>query len=945
MSQALSGRTIALSGNAPVVPRLVWLRRAARPRPARRVFRALWLCLGLLCAAASTASAQQAQTVKSTQPIVCGGKNYQLRLVSAAAPIGGQNARAVGVVLTPKGGTESKVFCFYWMNAQSDSPTNRDDTTGKLGSSLKNYGGGQVVKFFDEAGCSSGDSQVAGINKLLGENVTGDLATLGELARKLKNEGVAVDDAQVENASNENLNLFEGLSDDVGFATAIRRYVSNVLAAEEPTEDSRDELKLKVEISSLQSINTISGVMLGSVVAKEDSFFGGAPGWLISSFIVTLSLSLAALAFVVWGFVRPAHQGASPGNTSPPALTVPPQISEPLAAIINTARDRRRRIEQAYPETQQAGAAQNQKGKGQDNLADAIVSRLVNVNIVHRKNHPPAKRAIEAALNEGKDKARQRADEWYGAYTELQNQMEELQKSLSLPGDGTPPPLPLMHPPQGMADVPLVFQEMAQNLHKLTTKVDGVQVSVDSLSGKLTMDTEAVRALQNIWAGWHGQEYAGEQTDALVIEVGEVADLYHFLKARYARPGAHVKEIKRNLEFVQTSLEEIRQTHLREWLPEPTPPNEIVTILKSQMSAAAEVIEEYKTIKESLREYSRKERKVSETVTLLINERSVTVEKLGSYHHEQTFVEAIDAVVANYGAITSEVRRVLPDVNGTVRDMVFSLATEYQNVKPEAERARRLEIERDNLNQQLITAQGQLGAGKELVEEIALQLNFKTDGLREDDQAITGTLERLRRERDASVYLQLRLGLSSALIALEKETTADNTSEEQRDVIEALHLDKVKKGVKELLGQMEEYSGQQLWDKALSEAFGDKWLHYLIRADLLLRTYYGDLKEYALLRRAVSVACSAMLAALSEFQVEVVEVGLFEKRPEGMEPDDVYAGLRNLPTVRDKVRSKMQTIPTGDVVVDITSFPYFVKGVQENPGRASLANPSAWLQY
>ncbi len=93
------------------------------------------------------------------------------------------------------------------------------------------------------------------------------------------------------------------------------------------------------------------------------------------------------------------------------------------------------------------------------------------------------------------------------------------------------------------------------------------------------------------------------------------------------------------------------------------------------------------------------------------------------------------------------------------------------------------------------------------------------------------------------------------------------------------------------------------------------------------------------------MACASILAALLEYQVEIVEVGLFEKLPADMEMEPVYPGLRNLPAVMEKVGRMVQSITAGEVVVDVTSFPIFVRGVQKNRGRAAIANPSAWLQH
>jgi hypothetical protein len=99
------------------------------------------------------------------------------------------------------------------------------------------------------------------------------------------------------------------------------------------------------------------------------------------------------------------------------------------------------------------------------------------------------------------------------------------------------------------------------------------------------------------------------------------------------------------------------------------------------------------------------------------------------------------------------------------------------------------------------------------------------------------------------------------------------------------------------------------------------------------------------LRKAVSLACNSILAALHDYHVEIREVELFEKLPPNTDTEPVYPGLRHLPAVIDKVGLMVRNIKAPEVVVDVTSFPVFVKGVQVNRGRVAIANPSAWLQH
>jgi hypothetical protein len=943
MSQALVGRTESSGSTHPAMPRPARPGRGAQRRPGARALRRLLLGLALVCAAAPAASAQRAQTVQSAQPVLCGAKSHHLRLVTAEAPINGKTAKALVVALTPEDKTDKKVFGLYWMNDQSPAPTHRDDTRGTLGSALVSYnkglaGVGEVVQsFFNEVRCTtvdpqSIDSQLVSVQNLMG-TLSGAPDDLHGVARELESQGVRFDDEQVKDASAGNQILFNGLSNEVGFAKAIRQYVDSVSGFNGGRIDDPGAQNLSQEdkIARLSGENTRLEREVAGLRAEQNSLFGSAPSWLVAVLSLTSATIGAALGFVAWGYHND-RRGASPTDAPLAVTPQPGQGGETtggqasyahgnLAGIIAAASIRRRDIEQRYRPGGQWSDARNRSGKGQGDVAGKIINQLKNNLLLIENNTARARAAIEQGLGEANSavsQSQQQTNEWRNAFVELQTQVEGLQKDPSERGGGATVPVT---PPTstGSAEMSPVVQQMAGTVGQLSTDIKALKSSVDEYNNRLTKYFEASKGLQDIWWNWYGQAYAGERTDAFVKEVREAIDLYRFLKKRCSNDGASIDRTMKNMESVVGDLDVIRKVYLAKSLGETALLNQITEKLKNKLTDDAAAAESLKNKKEEARR------------------------KLAKYQPDLTFMETVDAVVADYEALTNEVKQVLPDKGGSVRGMVASLATAYRNLKPVADQAQQLEIERDELRLSLNTAREQVAASKELVEEVALHLNFRTDRLKENERAVTEMLDRLKKERESSAYAQLRMGLSSALLALEKATVAGGP-DEQTDVVEALYLDKVKRGIQTLLGEMEQYEGEQLWDMGLSEGFGQKWLHYLIRADLLLRTYYSDRWEFGFLRKAVSLASSAMLAALYEFQVVVVEVGLFEELPEGMGTDPVSSGIRNLPAVRDKVSSKIDDNPTNEVVVDVTSFPYFVKRVQQNPGRASRANPSAWKQ-
>jgi hypothetical protein len=921
-------------------------------------------CVGvvLFFAGATGVLAQQAEAVKSTQAILCDNKNYDLRLVRTEAPIGSQSARALAIVLTTEDATAtSKMFGLYWINAPTALPTRRDDTKGAaLDSALTNYGDGQtsgkepvVQSFFREAKCLSKDAQVLAVQDLLDKKLASYPTDLSGIARALQGQGVAFDSDQPAAAPAETLTSFQGLKDEIGFARATREYVTSLLAADgvvavpTGTPRSRDDEKkvLTERIAKLEGD-------LKQEKAEKDSFFGSAPLWLIFGFIVTSFIAIAVLGFIGFSYYQNLPNGEEPrrslGQGGPLGISgkgaskrLRSEILNKLPEIVSASRTRWQEIEKTFPDVRRSDP-QNQAGDGQDNLSVSI-QRLGNM--LRDPHQKQSRRVIEDELNTATrlaDQYRLEADSWYGAFSDLQNRLEGLQQGLPEVTNETGTPNAQAPSTSIGAEVP-VAQGMTPTLNQFGSDIRAMKTSVDGFDAKLKKYFETNESMRRIGTLWYGQHYSEKQADTLVRDVEEVIALHRLLSKQCGPDNVSITQTKQCLISTLDRLKAIRDRNINDWTKGVTEPHEIAARVEAKLSNDSNVVKDYDAINELLKGHFANPRKASEMVSGLISQISMVMEKLGRFHSGQSVVEVVDFVVATYEAVTEEVRRAMPDQSGTVRELVTTLSTGYRDLKPVAENAQLLENQCKVLARDIVTAKSQLQAGRDLVGEVAVELNFQKERLTEDD-SITGMLGRLKNERASSVYLQLRLGLSAALIALER-TTGAGSSDEQREVIEALLVEKIKTGIEELLARMENYSGRELWNEGLSAGFGQKWLHYLIRADLLLRTYYAGRSEFGPLRNAVSLACSSMLAALSEFQVEVVEVGLFGPLPEAMETEPVYQGIRSLSAVKEKVRLKIQDIKTERVVVDVTSFPFFVNGVQENRGRASIANPSAWLQH
>jgi len=916
---------------------------------AKRACRKVFSAVGLICVTATTIFSQQVQTIKTGQPVNCDATNYQIRLVAAATIMGVKSASAFAIVLTPDGSPDSKVFGVYWID---NKPTSHDQINGDWKPSLLGYGKGLtntgqpvVEAFFSTMKCSASDPQVIGLERVMHPETLPAAISLRDVIEQLTTLGMQVNPDEIRDDSVGSQDLFHNLSNDVGFAKAIRQYVTNLLAEEGRDDSVGFNPTAQEEINRLVTQNKQLNEQKKRLEKEKDAFLGAAPTWLTIAFPFMSALSVGGLALIgLTGYYligrKPLDNGFTGTTSSYPRSKTKsdPPPADSVEAIIASARERREKIERTYASLE-LEITQNQKAKAPDVLAEAILQRL-QLDL-SKKDRKSSKQIIEQALTSLTTVAtecRKHAKDLDDAYGGLQSQLEALlinptpttqsdPATNGKPGSSTP-----------------AEQEVNRKLADLLTTCNEIKGSVEKFDLNVEQRFESNRALSDIWFHLYSKPYPRQLPSHFADEVGEVIELYQMLHARFGRDGDSVGETMNAVRQTLNILESIRQTYLATSLEENARAQEIVGKIRLRLEQDAENVRDLNSIQQSLSLHFGRNVKAKESVAHLLEEHSTAQRGLRKYHPAGNFLQTVDAVVSNYEAILHATDHILPGQTDSIYERVNSLVQEYRSLRPRADRAQEFEAKSKSLQTQLDAVSSEVQAAETLVDEITLQLNFKTDTQKQSDQRrITTTLNRLRVERNSSPYLQLRMGLSSAMIALEKATNT-NTSAEHQELIEALFLSNVKKSLKELLGKIEECSGDQLWTDVLYEGFNDQWLHYLIRADLLLRTYYSGRKEFSLLRKAVSLTCASILAALHDFQVEVVEIELFEELPTNMETEAVYPGLRNLPAVRDKVGFMVQNIKAGNVVVDVTSFPVVVRGVQENRGCASIANPSAWLQ-
>lgn len=980
MSRLFGRKSAAAGSKAAHNSRSARAGRARALRPEGRAQRILCLSLWLLCAAAPAAYAQEAQIVESAKPVKCNQKDYKLGLVRVEAFVNSYNAKTLGVVLTPEEGEDGRAFFLYWLDEKSESPSSREDTNGKLGSVPVSYGDGRigkvpVLKSFlsAEAGCQMDEPQLARLLGLLDgiKAAPDDLrAAAGVLAGP--NGGDAV--GQIKSFSSNELSTFHKLNNDPAFYQATRQFMSSLWNTEWKAQDP-NRLRALWNAERKALLDVILELGKHSKILEENnaSLLGGTSLWLWLVFLITLPLTLMGAVFAG----RKAHYhllklrgavGSDDGRTLEASADAKvAQIMGILAAINGGARTRHVSINEKHSRLSGANGGSPPSAEDRDDLLQGIMAKL-KLKISSRDLNW-ARAIIEEGLHKASTAAgscREYADDLDKAFSDVQSQLVALRQKVSgdddeLTANAVLEPAPPSPPvdTDGARETGAILSTLATDvaavksgmdgldarlaqLDQLVTSVNVVKSGVERFDTRMLAYAAADRGLLTIGLRWYGSNYSGDRTEALIEEVCEAIDLHHLLSRRLGNNAASVAQTKDCLVRTLDCLTSIGSTYFKD-LPAGTAPMRIASEINRKLADDAARVKEFGAIEEALRGYAAREPGTVAAVKKLIEDEKTAREKLSGYHPGLRLVEIADAVVATYSAFALAIKRALPTATGPLITSVTLLADQYQRLKPDAERAQALSIQSEELKQQLSTARAESEAGAKLARVVVLRLNYEAGDTTQDAPAVARVLERFEQEAESGIYLQLRMALSAALTALEKATKTDD-SDEQRVVLDALLLDKVKQGVRDLLARMGDYSGEQLWSEGIYDGFDRKWLHYLLRADLLLSSYYAEQREFGPLRKAVSLACSALLAALYEFEVEVVEVGLFGELPRNMETASIQSLIRKLPAVREKIQAKLQNSGTGELTVDVTSFPYLVKGRQENRGCASLANPSAWLQ-
>jgi len=835
MPQPIVGRTEPSSIDAPAKlfsARLYSGKQKSLAPGAKKVFRSLllylvsiWITTAMACAqtppAQQTQPAQIAQTSLSLQ---CSGQTYEVGLVTAQTTVKEGNAKALGVILSPKeGGGNPKLFRLYWVWAGSKPllPTHRDNDEGKGG--VRPYGDGRIkgkealASFFDNAKCPPDQVTMAIADVLKRSTVDNDLERVEDrLKAALPTTNItltrlAPGPAQ-ENQLKPGLRL-------IAWSNSLREYVNKALSSSSPTPTP----------SPTASPTPIPG--------KTPREIGGEGRLLANKLLLWMGFAIILLVITLAGTIVIAHY-----------------------YLDRRSNQREKIIDELYRRWRQSGelSAAEEGLKGIIEKSLARFSNFKQEMAAKLENKGPMK------LNPQTYLAKPCFDEAQKLYNDL-CQVKEFLVAGNPSVDAGKAAAQTQPANRGEGDGRLSAPELSCLQSEMTIVIkETVKEALIDITGQLKASDKVRNSMRNLWSEFkfkekEGKSYYDEGTDELVDQV--------------------IKSYNR----LHNELEKLRQL----------------------------------------------------------------------YPINSGLQDTISRIIAEYKSIRQDVQKVLPTARGEISTMVSSLTTGYESQKQdylyavnegkrERERAEELSNKCKNLNEQLASTNDQLQASKDLAAEVAQYLNFNAGHQFEQNQPVSRMLEKLKKERKQNVFQQLRMGLSAALTALNKASRSGG-SDGQQVVLEALFVDDIKKGLEGLLSKMEGYSVSELWEDGLFPGFNQTWLHYLLRADLILRAYFTRQKGVSFLPEAISLASSAVQAALLELGIELVKIELFEPLPTGVEKDQIHFNLRKLPVVQNLIQERLNK-DESLFVVDVISFPIRHNGKQIISGRAAVANPSDWQQ-
>lgn len=272
--------------------------------------------------------------------------------------------------------------------------------------------------------------------------------------------------------------------------------------------------------------------------------------------------------------------------------------------------------------------------------------------------------------------------------------------------------------------------------------------------------------------------------------------------------------------------------------------------------------------------------------------------------------------------VITSITKVLPDASGEIDEMTAALVAKFNSNSELVSSTEALKAFNEKLKGERESFKTQAQESTQLAGALSHYVHLSTD-TQLDSSQVKAILQRFT--AGGTTHRQLRLRLAAALEALDQAVeTVRNAG--GTDALEALKISDFKNHLDRVLANLENFAGEDLWNKCLYSGFSERWLHNLFRADLVASTYFADDDSLKLLIAPLSEAATALRAAIREFDVRVSVLTLLSDPPaEAIVRYEVDPKLKELPGYRQKTQARWEQRKQGEdpkFIVDVELFPW-----------------------
>lgn len=836
--------------------------------------------------------------------VSCKGNTHRLAFVSATDRLRDQRtARALGVALIPLQGAVERLFCVYWFGNEQGNPNRRDNDDGSLGDKLFNYTPTSIVEFLRQ--CDFSARMVEEIEDVLSKQ---DIATVERIAAILKDQLGASGTGSALHLKTGQLDPSIPLKDELSFARALRAFVSEPNTPTNGTED------LNRRISELQ--DQIGKLQMSLSHSNSQSFPTG------TSLVLSGTIILALLLGVLVGY----HRGKAAGKGKPPLTPASPVPTTADATVTTQNAERLRAFNAVLDRWQAACKSVGTKPQAKDvfkkllrDLSSFQTEQLPNLET---EDATVALKHLISQYERGFKSVRRDVSKAKSFFSRFVRELQEFRDAHLVSTE-----LPDQEPPR---DFSLRITEFDRIFAKLALNPGsaGPFSYLDKLG-------DALIELRDLCFE-EDSESQESPIEEITHKCKESLSLRALLRRRLKTTVEGSNDV---LQATQQIIGKIDSISEELWKQsgkenhEQNTPAEILDRIQVVLGEDHRLIDEYTQIKAHY----------DEAMGLLPPDRPT---------QSTSLPDRIRVEKERVSFALQAINSALPEPRGDIQAGVSDLIARFKDATSKANEADRMRSTLDELRTQLAAAQDELAHARMLAEEVSRYLHFDLEPPGESPSLSTETDTGLRLDSlcktiqsEPTENRHLRLRLASALLCF--ESAIKNCA--RTDVMQAFLLENISRNLRIFLRKVKNIPADKLWERGLCQGFNDQWLHDLLRADLLTRSYLADngtnalSTELTLLCDEIQQAAGVVIATLYAFGVQAPRIRLLEPSPNNVRTDDTAdPRLLKLPEASTKVLRKHSS---GDCkfVVDVGVFPLISNGKPISEGSVVLFSQGEWI--